>query len=212
MDLGQARDFTAIAILERAESSGAFDPVQYAYRKVTSLQLRHLERMPLGTPYPEVAARARAVTRSGELAGKCTLIADATGVGRPVVDLLRGSGLGCQLIGVTLTGGESESMADGYYRAPKRDLIVGLQVLLQAGALRIASRLEHGPTLAKEMSEMRVRTTSSGHEQYGAWREGQHDDLVLAVALACWWAGKQYPFPPKGADAYVQAPEWMWAI
>jgi hypothetical protein len=60
------------------------------------------------------------------------------------------------------------------------------------------------------MSEMRVRTTASGHEQYGAWREGQHDDLVLAIALACWWAGKQYPWPAKGKDAYVQAPEWMW--
>lgn len=209
MDLGQARDYTAIAVLERAETQGAFDPVQFAYRKETSLRLRHLERMQLGTPYPAVAARAREVTRSGDLAGKCTLVVDATGVGRPVVDLLRRADLGCPLIGVTLTGGSGESTADGYYRAPKRDLIIGLQVLLQAGCLRIASRLEHGPTLAKEMSEMRVRTSSAGNEQYGAWREGQHDDLVLAVGLACWWAGKQYPYPPKGADAYIRAPDWM---
>jgi hypothetical protein len=31
-----------------------------------------------------------------------------------------------------------------------------------------------------------VRTTAAGHEQFGVWREGQHDDLVFAVALACW--------------------------
>ena len=28
------------------------------------------------------------------------------------------------------------------------------------------------------------RTT---HDSYAAWREQAHDDLVLAVALACWW-------------------------
>ena len=28
----------------------------------------------------------------------------------------------------------------------------------------------------------------TAHDSYGAWREGQHDDLVLAVALAVWFA------------------------
>jgi len=30
------------------------------------------------------------------------------------------------------------------------------------------------------------------HVSYGAWREGTHDDLVLATALAC-WAGERLP-------------------
>jgi hypothetical protein len=30
-------------------------------------------------------------------------------------------------------------------------------------------------------------TTSGGNNTYGAWRAGGHDNLVLAVALACWW-------------------------
>lgn len=28
----------------------------------------------------------------------------------------------------------------------------------------------------------------AANEMFGAWREGQHDDLVLAVAIAVWRA------------------------
>ena len=32
-----------------------------------------------------------------------------------------------------------------------------------------------------------------GREQYWVWRKGKHDDLVLAVALACWGARRVFP-------------------
>jgi len=32
---------------------------------------------------------------------------------------------------------------------------------------------------------------ATGHDSYEAWREGDHDDLVLAVAMAC-WTGERY--------------------
>ncbi len=41
--------------------------------------------------------------------------------------------------------------------------------------------------------------------QFGAWREGTHDDLVLSVALACWGARKLYPSGP-----YRE--EWYWPL
>jgi hypothetical protein len=132
LDLGQSQDFTAIAVLERAELSGEWDPVVHARRKTIALRLRHLERVPLGTPYTEVVERVVVVTRSGELAGRCHLIADATGVGQPVMDMLRRAGLGStRLWPVMITGGDTETYANGHYRVPKRDLIVGLQLLLQ---------------------------------------------------------------------------------
>jgi hypothetical protein len=198
LDLGQSRDFTAIAVVERAERTGAWDPVQCAWRKVVGLELRYLERMALGTPYPEVVERVAQVTRSGELEGRCHLAVDGTGVGRPVVDLLRRARPNCVLLPAIITGGDRESRGGGYYRIPKRDLIVRLQVLLQCGALRIAAGLEHAPTLVVEMREMRVKVTSAGNEQYGVWREGKHDDLVFAVALACWAAKQVCPNPPMG--------------
>jgi len=59
--------------------------------------------------------------------------------------------------------------------------------------LKIANGLQWGPTLLKEMAEMRVKVTSEGNEQFGAWRESTHDDLVFAVALAAWGADRWQP-------------------
>jgi hypothetical protein len=121
--------------------------------------------------------------------GGRNLIADATGVGQPVVDLLEREDLPCRIWPVTITGGASEGMSKGTYRVPKRDLIIGLQVRLQAGELQIAAGLKEGAALVRELADMRVQMTSGGREKYGA-RSGEHDDLVLAVALACWGVGK----------------------
>ena len=70
VDLGQVHDPTAIAVLERAELTGAWDPVVFAFRKEVRLRLRYLERVALGTPYPAVVERVREVTRSSEQIGR----------------------------------------------------------------------------------------------------------------------------------------------
>ncbi len=33
--------------------------------------------------------------------------------------------------------------------------------------------------------------SSAGNDTYEAWRESDHDDLVLAAAIACWWGEKK---------------------
>ena len=200
--MGQARDPTAVAVVECAEVLGAWDAVMYAHRKYVEFRLRHLERMALGTPYTEAAERVVKITRSAAMAGRCTLVVDATGVGRPVVDLLKRERPGCLLMPVNITGGTSESRNGAYYGVPKRDLVTGVQVLLQSGGLQIAAGMPYGAALVEEMAEMRAKVTAAGNTQFGAWREGAHDDLVLAVALACWAARKRYRPGPYGAEGY----------
>ena len=39
--------------------------------------------------------------------------------------------------------------------------------------------------LEAELRNFRVKTTPGLHDSYNA-REGQHDDLLLALACACW--------------------------
>ncbi len=202
VDFGQSRDYTAISVVERVELQGEWDAALWAWRKEVMLRLRFLERVPLGTPYPEVVERVVEVTRSASLVDRCHLAVDGTGVGRPVVDLLRKARPGCALMPAIITSGGLETMDQGYYKVPKRDLIIGLQILLQRRRLQIARGLADGPALLKEMADMQVKVSLAGNEQYGAWREGTHDDLVLAVALACWSAGKIYPGPAQGKERW----------
>src|SRR5438477_88992 len=58
----------------------------------------------------------------------------------------------------------------------------------------------------REMAEVRVKISAEGNEQLGAWREGEHDDLVFAVALACWGTKKMYPGPVGGGQGYLRLP------
>jgi hypothetical protein len=52
----------------------------------------------------------------------------------------------------------------------------------------VASGLAESKVLVEELRNMRVKVSLNGHESYEHWRSGDHDDLVLAVALACWQA------------------------
>ena len=184
-----------------------------------SYDVVHLERLKLGTPYPAAVRRVREIVTRPELqtrgytkgwpcmgfgggitkyvgAGPTVagpkLVVDATGVGRPVVDLLKAEGL--EPVPVTITGGD-QTTYDGGWRVPKRDLVSALQVVLQAGRLKVARELKDAQTLVDELLRFRVKIDPlTAHDSYGAWREGAHDDLVLAVAIAVWYAGRQRPW------------------
>jgi hypothetical protein len=115
------------------------------------------------------------------------VVVDQTGVGRAVVDLLAGSQLAASLERVVITGGRRASRgADGAWRVPKKELVFRLQGLLRSRRLQVAA-LPEREALMREMLAFRVRITLAARETFGARRERDHDDLVLAVALAAWW-------------------------
>src|SRR5579884_1051671 len=92
LDLGKRLDYSAIAVVERWEKvARQFDYVDWKYReeRTRGLQVRYLERMHLGTPYTVVVRRVAELLERLRQQGKCRLVVDATGVGMPVVDMLR---------------------------------------------------------------------------------------------------------------------------
>ena len=174
LDLGQSQDYTALSILERLKKDK-----EYAYH------VRHLERV-RGAPYPLIVDKTAKMMQSLGRKGCTSLVVDQTGVGAPVVDLFEQAGL--KPIGVLIHGGDKALHEGKSWRVPKRDLVSVLQVLLQTERLKVASKLKLGPMLSQEMLNFRVKIDPlTAHDSYSAWREEDHDDLVLSVALAAWW-------------------------
>lgn len=66
--------------------------------------------------------------------------------------------------------------------------------MLQSQRLRLADDVPLDEVLFKELDGFRVKVTLSGRARFGndvgAWREAEHEDLVLAVALGVWWAAE----------------------
>lgn len=177
------------------------------------LRVRHLERFELGTPYPQIVERVADLYRSlrgprvESRAGvetvvqpdgtrfvrprteghhyRVSLIVDATGVGKPVVDSLRSR---VPVHAVSIHGGDRVTSEGMDYRAPKRDLVGAAQVALQGGRLKIALGLPESETLRRELQNFRQTINpTTAHDSYSHFREGDHDDLVLAAALALWF-------------------------
>jgi threonine dehydrogenase-like Zn-dependent dehydrogenase len=183
IDLGQRRDHSAIAVVERMDEFRAYQEPQFHH-----LRVRYLERVALGMPYSAVVDRVEAVTGSVGREGKFGLIVDATGVGAPVVDLLRAARLGGEITAVTITGGDKATQTSAGWNVPKTDLMAGLQVLIEKDQLKIAKGLRDAGALVKELVDVRTVARGTGSPKVGADGDGQHDDLVIAVALACWKA------------------------
>ncbi|VVB72974.1 Uncharacterised protein [uncultured archaeon] len=92
-------------------------------------------------------------------------------------------------IAVSIHGGANVSREGDNWKPPKRDLVGTLQVLLQSGRFRVSNKLKLGPILQAEMMNFKVKIDPvTAHDSYSAWRDNEHDDLVLSAALDAWWA------------------------
>ena len=190
VDLGQSQDPTAVVLVEREMVVlPERDPATFEFKTDYVYHVMGTRRLKLGTPYPEIVKQVVAIAGMLPGARQLTYVVDATGVGRPVVDLLRQAvGDVAPIVPVVFTGGETVRYEDGFYRVPKKDLVHNVMVLLQTGKLRIAERSEDSRALVTELTNMRVKITANENATYEAWRQGQHDDLVFALSLACWRA------------------------
>jgi hypothetical protein len=180
LDLGQAHDSTAVAVLARQVDRG-----QACYG------LRHLQRWPPGTSYPRIADNVSRLLRAIPGWG-CRLVVDQTAVGRAVAKLFR-LGETASTRQVLISAGHSVPLdEDGRTPVPKKELVSVLQMLLQTQRLRIAAERPLAETRAAEMGAFRARVTLAGGAEELSWRDRAHDDLVLALALAV-WEGERNP-------------------
>jgi hypothetical protein len=185
VDLGQAGDYTAITAME-------FHP-DTAY-------IRGLERM-RHIPYtarddkPSVVARVKEIMGLPQLTD-AHLLMDFTGVGRPIRDIFLEKGL--KPITITITGGNLVHPQYGGFSVPKRDLVFALVALFQSGELHIPAMSPETQTLVHELMNFKMKIKKeTGHDSYEAWRESDHDDLVLAASLPAWFMAYRYSRKPR---------------
>ncbi len=185
IDVGQRVDPTALAVAEqqmrpRVDKPGVLED---------HFVIRHLERLALDTPYPKVAARLGNLVQSVRTlgAGSPTLYVDATGVGQPVVDVLRANLGATEIVAVYFSHGDRRTVEDGAHgkeiRLGKAWLVSRLQALLQTGRLHLPNTQE-AKALADELQVYEIRIDENANDKYGAFKVGTHDDLVTALGLA----------------------------
>jgi len=183
IDIGHVSDYTAIAVLEKLETYIGLDKVHYNPAYKTTYTLRHIERFPRGTTYTAIVNHFKSITQTPLLKSKCTFVVDATGAGRPIFDMIRNKVQYCSKHSITITSGSSASHSNDTNNVPKATLITCLQLAIESGNLRIPKSLTHLNLLLNELTNFKAKLRPSGYTTMQA-AHGEHDDLLMAVALA----------------------------
>lgn len=203
-DLGRADGFSAVVAIEKIGQNlltgGAPDAPWATLGGLrrggeppdhpVKLRVRHIERLPPGAPLLAIIGRVRALTPRRSSAARRSvphyLVVDATGVGLSAIDAFRAARL---LPMPVVIGGDDVSYENGFYRVPKRDLARSVKLLLNKNWLQAPDDVPLWDLLKEELLDFAARTSiRSGSTWEEAWRDGEYDDLVLAAALACWYA------------------------
>ncbi len=187
LDLGQSQDFSALVVLEQSAIPDPDTKGRYA----AQFDVCHIHRWELKTPYPTVVENLHRWFEISPLRNS-TLVVDGTGVGQGIVDMITATPFPAVVRPFKITCGNKPG--DG--TVPKVDLVGAVQSALQTGRLRFAEELPLTEVLVKELENFRVKVTADRNETYSAWREADHDDLVLALAPALWYGEKHATYPP----------------
>ena len=196
VDIGQQADPTAIVMVD------TYRPEPTAPKEWPDVRhcVRWIERVPLGTLYGAVVERVAVVAEAAQTWGSTMIVLDATGVGRPVWDMLRAR-TGVAIRAVVFTAAEAETQPEyNVHRVPNRDLVTSVEVVLQRRCLEVVPDCPLQADLNAELAAFDFSISArTGHDRYEA-AAGSHDDLVMALGLALWWAER-----PSPVDAWVEA-------
>lgn len=198
VDLGDRRDNTGISVMEHIEILGRKKtlPGSEAFimeddRIRFEQHLRNLEKVPLDTGYPEVIKKVKTKMNHPLLVEQgAELVVDMTGVGVPVLQFMKKSGL--QPIGVMIHSGNVVKKTEYGYNVPKRDIVAALTWAFESRTLKIPKGIDCLEDLINQLQNFKMKITKKGNDIYEADREEDHDDLVIAIGLPVWYLQVKY--------------------
>lgn len=193
VDLGKRTDHSAVALLTPARPG---EPGRWHIPSVTRLPRASGD----GTSHYLSQARriGSAVDRVLQVVtGPITVLVDSTGVGEAVVELVARhlpESRRLRLVQVVLTGGRSANHHGTRWSVSKLALADPLVAALEQQEIRFGE-FPHREATQRELLAYRVKpsSVSGGAERLEAEKDSDHDDLVIAVALATYAARLERP-------------------
>ena len=179
LDPAQLHDYSALAVIEKEGG---------IYRIVSLSRKQRL-------PYTEIVAWAQKVYLNPkfreDVAHPPFFLLDVGGVGRAIADMLTAAKV--PVTGIQLTGGEAETKEGNTHYVSKSLLIGRFLRAWDEGRVKMPAAASFLDLFNSELRAFKGEMSSQGRVRFEA-EQGEHDDLVLAVAQAVWW-GETRPKP-----------------
>lgn len=196
VDPGKRRDPAAIAVLE-VQTKAVGDLLVDWYKVIG------LAELDLGLDHVSVVEKVKGVYQNIKVEDP-RLVVDATGVGEPVIDMMRREKMNPVPIGIT--GGEQwNNRPGGGYNVPKKDIAVKLAVTFETGRIKLLKGLRYSDKLIQQLQMFTAKHKNPDSDNVSFEAEKGHDDLVLAIAIAIWWYEHCYPWKrPRVTEKQVE--------
>lgn len=193
LDIGRAQDYSALSIVARkwfTPHAEDIDPTKL----VSRYYVMYMRRFELNTPYEIVEQEVARLWKMPELmASRNWALGDMTGVGAPVMEGIRKKHV--PMIGIVITGGATVSQPEpNEYHVPKEALVTQLVKLAQSGRLRVMKGVKYQQEFKEELGAFGYKINKlSSTVSYESIENAVHDDLVISVAMATWFAESYAP-------------------
>ena len=179
---------TGISVLQKVKP-----PARRGQQSVATYHCRYLRRwLPPDTAYPTLVKELGAML--ADTLRDCNLVVEeGTGL-RTVVSMLRRSRLRAQIRPVEVKTSAEDTYVGDAWKVSKRSLIETTRQVLQKERMVFDERMPAEVmatttpvrTIYQAILTYPFERATVANEAFAA-RDGEHDDLVLAVALACWY-------------------------
>ena len=187
LSMGQGAQPTGIAVLEKYTLPGGG-----AVRQYPTYVCRYLRRwLPPATAYPALAADLK--TMFATLPGANLVVESGASI-KASMNFLRRQGLGASLKPVEVKVSAPDALIEGAWRVGKGTLIETTRQVLQEQRLvfddqmppEVRASTPSVQTVYHALLTYPFNQAAAANEAFAA-RDGEYDDLVLAVTLACWF-------------------------
>lgn len=179
LDPAKLHDFSALSAIMVTRETG----MEYNNYKLIALERQRRQ------PYDVTAAWFKKAFRNPMLREDVTFqpipLIDIGGVGEPTADIIKK--LGIKVRGVRYTGGDGYKIEGRNVNVSKVLMVSAFLGMADGGRFTMPFKASFEELFKSELRDFRGEMGKMGSIKFSA-EEGSHDDLIMSVIQACWFA------------------------